>query len=688
MGFGDLEYQRLETDKTMTHANGSDLTPKSAVEKPDSILARAPGLKILNNQSIAVKLNLGFGLLVLLTLFGAGISYLGSTQATVHINRTEDVRVPTALASSEAQADLLRMLAAVHGYLALGQGEFQETYVESRQAFEQDLAELEALSPNFSVEDRALLQQLRATFGEWSSLPAQLFSLRDDQLEREPAYALLATDGIRTAGDFLIGLENIIDIQTQREPSISNVNLLNDMGDIQSSFTAMLSGLRGYATTRNRIYKQEYFFNRDLNGFAWNRLQNRSSSLTPDQQALLKQIAERRQTFLAVPDEMFALLESDQWRRDLYLFSTVAVPLTDEMQGLLANITENQQLLLQTDLNQGRRELSLSNQRILVGGSLAVLLGIALAFIFQANIARPIRGLTNVADRIRQGNLDAKAQVTSRDETGTLADTFNRMTTQLRDTLFSVQSEKQRADNLLDVVIPIGVSLASETDFNKLLENILLEAKSFCNADAGTLYLYTEDNHLAPMIVRNDTLNVAMGGTTGNDVALTPLALFDPETGKPNDTTLATRAALSGDTSCVASHANDMTDSVVAGPAAMNWDVDYAVESILSIPLKNSEQRVLGVMQLINAQDRKTGKIVLFDATLQQMMESFSSLAVAALEAYIREQSLKQEIQQLRIEIDEVKRNQQVSEIVESDFFLDLQNRARVMRQRRTGAAD
>jgi hypothetical protein len=65
------------------------------------------------------------------------------------------------------------------------------------------------------------------------------------------------------------------------------------------------------------------------------------------------------------------------------------------------------------------------------------------------------------------------------------------------------------------------------------------------------------------------------------------------------------------------------------------------------------------------------------------MMESFSSLAVAALEAYIRESSLRQEIQELRIEIDEVKRKKQVSEIVDTEMFQDLQSKARHMRDRR-----
>ena len=109
----------------------------------------------------------------------------------------------------------------------------------------------------------------------------------------------------------------------------------------------------------------------------------------------------------------------------------------------------------------------------------------------------------------------------------------------------------------------------------------------------------------------------------------------------------------------------------------------YRTLSCLTIPLKNTYGRVLGVLQLINAQDPNTGQVP-FDPNLQQMMESFSSLAVAALEAYIREQGLKQQIEKLRIEIDEVKRQKQVSEIVDTDFFRDLQAKARAMRGRKS----
>lgn len=54
-----------------------------------------------------------------------------------------------------------------------------------------------------------------------------------------------------------------------------------------------------------------------------------------------------------------------------------------------------------------------------------------------------------------------------------------------------------------------------------------------------------------------------------------------------------------------------------------------------------------------------------------------------AREVQAREQSFKQEISQLRIEIDEAKRQQQVSEVVESEYFRELQQKVKGMRKRR-----
>jgi GAF domain-containing protein len=290
-----------------------------------------------------------------------------------------------------------------------------------------------------------------------------------------------------------------------------------------------------------------------------------------------------------------------------------------------------------------------------------------------------------VAEQIRGGDLEAQARVESKDEIGVLAETFNNMTRQLRQTLLQVRKEKKRADDLLEVVIPIGVELASEKDFNRLLENILLEAKSFCHADAGILYL-KEEERLKFVIVRNDTLNLSMGGTVDKDITYSHLParlpMYDDEGGRRS--IAAHAASIGASVNIPDAYQPDVLNTY--GPGVFDEKTSYRSVSYLTIPLKNSLNQVLGVLQLINAQESDGGQAVPFDPNLQQMMESYSSLAVAALEAYIREQSLRQQIQQLRIEIDEVKRQKQVSEIVDTDFFQDLRAKARAMRDRKSSS--
>jgi methyl-accepting chemotaxis protein len=50
-----------------------------------------------------------------------------------------------------------------------------------------------------------------------------------------------------------------------------------------------------------------------------------------------------------------------------------------------------------------------------------------------------------------------------------------------------------------------------------------------------------------------------------------------------------------------------------------------------------------------------------------------------------REQTLKRQVAQLKIEIDESKKKSEVSEIVDTDFFKDLQSRASKLREKRSG---
>src|ERR687896_280954 len=82
----------------------------------------------------------------------------------------------------------------------------------------------------------------------------------------------------------------------------------------------------------------------------------------------------------------------------------------------------------------------------------------------------------------------------------------------------------------LDQLVEIGVALSSERDINKLLESILVASKSITNADGGTLYRMAEEGRkLKFEIMRNDTLGIAMGGTSGVPIPFYPVSLFDDD---------------------------------------------------------------------------------------------------------------------------------------------------------------
>ncbi|KXK13862.1 MAG: GAF domain-containing protein [Chloroflexi bacterium OLB14] len=231
---------------------------------------------------------------------------------------------------------------------------------------------------------------------------------------------------------------------------------------------------------------------------------------------------------------------------------------------------------------------------------------------------------------------------------------------------------------LLRKVIPIGVSLSAEKNFNRLLESLVMEAQAVTNADAGTLYL-VEDDSLKFVILRNISLNMAMGGTSGNDIQFFPVKLHNID-GSENRANVVSYAALTGRRVNIAD-AYKTEGFDFSGTKVFDEQTHYHSKSFLTIPLQNKDEKLIGVLQLINAKDSKTGEIISFQD--DDVLEALILLATAALDGYIREAALRQEIAKLKIEIDESRRAKQVAEITETKFFQDLRTKAQAMRERR-----
>src|SRR5688572_4973514 len=175
----------------------------------------------------------------------------------------------------------------------------------------------------------------------------------------------------------------------------------------------------------------------------------------------------------------------------------------------------------------------------------------------------------------------------------------------------------------------VGIALSQEKDITKLLEAILVAAKDVTHADGGTLYRMTEDRALKFEIIRNDTLGIAMGGTTGVEIPFYPIYLFD-KSGAPIKTMVAAYA-VHNDRSVNIPDAYTVEGFDFTGTQNFDKKTGYRSKSFLTVPMKNHEGEIIGVLQLINCKDPISGEVVSFSDADQHLAESLASQAAIAL---------------------------------------------------------
>ena len=176
----------------------------------------------------------------------------------------------------------------------------------------------------------------------------------------------------------------------------------------------------------------------------------------------------------------------------------------------------------------------------------------------------------------------------------------------------------------------IGLALSTEDDINVIFELIMAEAKNITNADGRTLYMISDDGQTMKFeIMQTDSMDFAQGGTTGVEITIPPMQLFDEE-GNPNHSSNVAYSANTGKTTNIkdvyTAKGFDFT-----GPKNFDKNTGYKTKSVMSVPLKNHENDIVGVMQLINATDKKSGKVVAFSDDMQQQVESLASQGAVAL---------------------------------------------------------
>jgi len=275
-------------------------------------------------------------------------------------------------------------------------------------------------------------------------------------------------------------------------------------------------------------------------------------------------------------------------------------------------------------LDDFRQSFITMERRVLNASIFCIILFIPIVYVFSARLTRRVSQLVEDAKRIEHLEFETKSRKPSRIiEFYELENTFDEM----RGSLALKTQDLATSQEKLNRLVELGIAMSAERDTEKVMEMVLLGAKELANADGGTLYKI-EDQVLSFKILRNNTLNVAMGGTSGVKPSFKPVSLFD-ETGEANHKN-------------VVSHTVHASESVNITDAYNNEDFDfsgtkifddmngYRSQSFLTVPLKPRGGDVIGALQLLNALDEQ-GEIIAFSTEIQRFVEALAAQAATIL---------------------------------------------------------
>ena len=171
----------------------------------------------------------------------------------------------------------------------------------------------------------------------------------------------------------------------------------------------------------------------------------------------------------------------------------------------------------------------------------------------------------------------------------------------------------------IDKLLDVGIALTAEKDDDKLLETILVGAMDISNCDGGTIYIL-RDNALDFKIMITRSMDFLKGGKHGA-IDLPPVQMTRDN--------VCSCAAID---KVLINVADVYTDEKYdfSGPHRYDQMTGYKTTSMLVVPMEDDDGEIIGVLQLINAQD-EAGVVVPFAKPYERVISSLASQAAICL---------------------------------------------------------
>lgn len=461
-------------------------------------------MDLVRRLSIRSRIFTGFGLVSIIFL-GFGLHAVnGLSTVQTRVQSMVESSTPAAL-NSLAVSDLVKQTSAVLGFYLLSKdaGHTQDI-ADNWQRIDGLLDEIAALDVvRNDVQSQQVLEQVHSQLTELRSLVPRLLELAENDAENLPAMgfasrntngiyreklqqlsslieaeheadmAELLTDGVETVGEedgFQVGSQLVRQLRTSMAAvAEARQELFYHLATLRYRWVSLNNEVRLFLAFRTPQAVENLATFRASVVDSLAEVEARRTQLNFEQDEMLSAFRQGLDEYWAGIDQLVTLHQAPDWRQDAHLVKSRVAPLVDRITVSLTSLAERQRTAMRAAndevvaIYKGERTAMVVSMALVAG-----LIGVV-AWFLARGITRPLARAAHVAERVAQGDLDNRVDVTSNDETGKLMQALDRMQSDLRQRISDTEDAAAANLRIRRALDNVGVAVTVSGNDNKLI---------------------------------------------------------------------------------------------------------------------------------------------------------------------------------------------------------------------------
>lgn len=408
-----------------------------------------------DNLKLAQKLGYSFSVIIGLMIIIVVANYYGSIRierAESHINK---VLVPLVESELELKNDINASLAALRGYMILGDDNFKSLRSKAWIDIDKQINIINNNIKYLDSEANIKFEELKSVVEKFRQGQNKVESIAHTESE-SPATAILINEAAPRAKLTLQAITAIIDEEKKLEATSERKQFLGLLADSRGSFAVGLAAVRAYLLSGDNAWKEEFERRWQVNEKRFSDLQKNAYLFNQQQRIDFEKYSKFRDEFSSLPESMFSIRQSNKWNMAHYTLETEVAPYAVKVLDILNFINDNAHNIIyeaQEDLHK-QHVIVDSFSILLTVFSLAV--GITVARFISGRLVSSINQISQSVDSIAAGNLNYNQSVTSKDEIG--------------DLFLTIKNMQENLKSIIEKDVQIVIDNARKGDLSKMID--------------------------------------------------------------------------------------------------------------------------------------------------------------------------------------------------------------------------